>query len=105
MFEWMVPQPVDDCLRVLASCLLGGMEVTPLMCSTTETLGPNSANCKEDTVSACLSPCCIHMILHNNEIHVETKVGRLSFERQWWGCTGPGRGSPEPDGLKGGRSW
>ena len=39
VFEWLLPQPVDDCLRVLASCMLGGAEVTPLMCSTTETIG------------------------------------------------------------------
>ena len=51
MFEWLLPQPVDDCLRVLASCLLGGKEVTPLMCSTTETVGSNSADGEEDTVS------------------------------------------------------
>ena len=51
VFEWLLPQPVDDCLRVLASCLLGGKEVTPLMCSTTETVGSNSSDGEEDTVS------------------------------------------------------
>ncbi|EIE23140.1 hypothetical protein COCSUDRAFT_47508 [Coccomyxa subellipsoidea C-169] len=57
VFEWLLPQPVDDCLRVLASCLLGGKEVTPLMCSTTETVGSNSADGEEDTdlVEAVLS--------------------------------------------------
>ena len=58
VFEWLLPQPVDDCLRVLASCLLGGKEVTPLMCSTTETVGSNSADGEEDTVSSCTSPYC-----------------------------------------------
>ena len=51
VFEWLLPQPVDDCLRVLSSCLLGGKNVTPLMCSTTETIGSNSADDGEDTVS------------------------------------------------------
>ena len=50
VFEWLLPQPVDDCLRVLASCLLGGPEVTPLMCSTTETVGSASGDGEEDTV-------------------------------------------------------
>lgn len=54
VFEWLLPQPVDDCLRVLASCLLGGKEVTPLMCSTTETVGSNSGDGEEDTVSPLL---------------------------------------------------
>ncbi len=53
VFEWLLPQPVDDCLRVLSSCLLGGKNVTPLMCSTTETIGSNSADDGEDTVSHC----------------------------------------------------
>lgn len=57
VFEWLLPQPVDDCLRVLASCLLGGKEVAPLMCSTTETIGSNSADDGEDTVSALCFPC------------------------------------------------
>ena len=51
VFEWLLPQPVDDCLRVLSSCLLGGKSVTPLMCSTSETIGNNSADDGEDTVS------------------------------------------------------
>ena len=51
VFEWLLPQPVDDCLRVLSSCLLGGKSVTPLMCSTSETIGSNSADDGEDTVS------------------------------------------------------
>ena len=50
VFEWLLPQPVDDCLRVLASCLLGGAHVTPLMCSTTETVGNASGDGEEDTV-------------------------------------------------------
>ena len=54
VFEWLLPQPVDDCLRVLASCLLGGPEVTPLMCSTTETIGSASGDGEEDTVRCCL---------------------------------------------------
>ncbi|CAK0786732.1 hypothetical protein CVIRNUC_009946 [Coccomyxa viridis] len=49
VFEWLLPQPVDDCLRVLSSCLLGGKSVTPLMCSTSETIGSNSADDGEDT--------------------------------------------------------
>ena len=52
VFEWLLPQPVDDCLRVLASCLLGGKHVTPLMCSTTETIGNASGDGEEDTVRA-----------------------------------------------------
>ncbi|EIE22203.1 ketoacyl-synt-domain-containing protein [Coccomyxa subellipsoidea C-169] len=48
VFEWLLPQPVDDCLRVLGSCLLGGSQVAPIMCSTAETLGCSSATCKED---------------------------------------------------------
>ena len=51
VFEWLLPQPVDDCLRVLSSCLLGGKNVTPLMCSTTETIGSSNADDGEDTVS------------------------------------------------------
>ena len=51
VFEWLLPQPVDDCLRVLSSCLLGGKSVTPLMCSTSETISSNSADDGEDTVS------------------------------------------------------
>jgi hypothetical protein len=58
VFEWLLPQPVDDCLRVLSSCLLGGKEVTPLMCSTTETIGSNSGDGEEDTVR--MSPCNYH---------------------------------------------
>ena len=50
VFEWLLPQPVDDCLRVLSSCLLGGKHVTPLMCSTTETVGNASGDGEEDTV-------------------------------------------------------
>ena len=53
VFEWLLPQPVDDCLRVLSSCLLGGKNVTPLMCSTTETIGSSNADDGEDTVSHC----------------------------------------------------
>ena len=55
VFEWLLPQPVDDCLRVLSSCLLGGKSVTPLMCSTSETIGSNSADDGEDTVSCQLA--------------------------------------------------
>lgn len=55
VFEWLLPQPVDDCLRVLSSCLLGGKNVTPLMCSTTETIGSNNADDGEDTVSPMLA--------------------------------------------------
>ena len=59
VFEWLLPQPVDDCLRVLSSCLLGGKNVTPLMCSTTETIGSSNADDGEDTVSlsCCSLPC------------------------------------------------
>ena len=55
VFEWLLPQPVDDCLRVLSSCLLGGKNVTPLMCSTTETIDSNNADDGEDTVSPMLA--------------------------------------------------
>lgn len=60
VFEWLLPQPVDDCLRVLASCMLGGAEVTPLMCSTTETIGNASGDGEEDTVRARMhAPACL----------------------------------------------
>lgn len=60
VFEWLLPQPVDDCLRVLSSCLLGGKNVTPLMCSTTETIGNSNADDGEDTVSLFLLPVSFH---------------------------------------------
>ena len=60
VFEWLLPQPVDDCLRVLSSCLLGGKNVTPLMCSTTETIGNSNADDGEDTVSLFLLSVSFH---------------------------------------------
>lgn len=49
VFEWTAQQPVDDCLKVLAACMLAGDKMPPVMGSTAHMLGDMWDTAKDDT--------------------------------------------------------